>query len=152
MKNLILIFLLAQLLILPLGLVIASSVPQSAVMQDEASSETTSQPTVEKKGFFNRLWNSAKENAVELAVSFVVGIFAKHGWTQVIKKIASRGTIITKELSEFLAATSDGLATIDKAIRTDGKLEEDSLSEILASKKKFVAELNDVIVSIKPKT
>lgn len=140
--------------LLSLMLMFASPVcqAQSAMEPAEVSSVSTSQPTVEKEGFFGRLWNSAIENALELAVSFVVGIFAKHGWTQWIKKIASRGTVITKELSEFLAATSDGLDVINKSIKTDGKLQENSLNEILASKKRFVAELNDVIVSIKPKT
>ena len=94
MKNLILIFLLAQLLILPMGLVIASSVPQSAVMQDEASSETTSQPTVEKKG--SKIFGFLKDiNALNI-VLIAFGTFASGLWFKGRTKLKQLADIFQK--------------------------------------------------------
>lgn len=143
--------------LLSLMLVFASPVCQAqSAMLDEQTEQTVeptpNKPTVqENKSFFGRIFDKLKGNSIELLVTFIVGIFAKHGWTQAIKRFASRATVITKELSELLAATSDGLKTIDDNLKTDGKLKENSLDEILEAKKKLVVELNDVILSIKPK-
>jgi len=154
MKNFVLITLLGM------TMMFASPVcrAQSAILADSAQTvspqtdEQVNVQPVEAKGFFGRIFDKLKGNSIELLLTFITGIFAKHGWTQAIKKFASRATVITKELSELLSATSNGLKTIDDNIKTDGRLKENSLEEILEAKKKLVVELNDVILSIKPKS
>ncbi len=148
MKNLILIFFFAQLLILPLGLVIASSLPQVAT---EASYETTPTPTVPKLGFFQKIVKSVKDNAVEFGVAFVFGMFAKGGWTLLAKKIANKASIISREIGETFLSGSNFLNTLDQSIRDDGSLKENSVKELLAAGKEVITEANDVIISIKPK-
>jgi len=148
MKNLILIFLLAQLLILPLGLAIASQTAQSAT---EANYETTNQPTVEKTGFFKRIWNTAKENGLEIGISFVVGLFAKNGITKTIKMFSGKAAVILKETGETFIGGSNFFRTVEAAIKDDGTYKENSIADVIAAGKEVIAEANDVIISIKPK-
>lgn len=148
MKNLILLFFFAQLLILPMGLVIASTLPQVAT---EAEYEPTQTPTAPKLGFFQKIVKSVKDNAVEFGVAFVFGMFAKGGWTLLAKKIANKASIISKEVGETFLSGSKFLNTLDQSIRDDGSLKENSVKELLAAGKEVITEANDVIISIKPK-
>ena len=91
MKNLILVLLLAQLLILPLGSVIASSLPQIAT---EAGSETTQQPTVEKKG--GKIFGFLKDiNALNIAL-IAFGTFAGGLWFKTRLKLKQIGELFLK--------------------------------------------------------
>lgn len=91
MKNLILIFLLAQLLILPTGLAIASSVPQ---VSTEASSEITQQPTAEKKG--GKIFGFLKDiNALNI-VLIGFGTFAGGLWFKGRTKLKQLADIFQK--------------------------------------------------------
>lgn len=91
MKNLILIFLLAQLMILPMGLVMASSVPQTAT---EADSGITQQPTVEKKG--GKIFGFLKDiNALNI-VLIAFGTFASGLWFRSRTKLKQIGELFLK--------------------------------------------------------
>ena len=91
MKNLILALFLAQLLILPLGLVIASSVPQLAT---EASSETIQTPTPEKKG--SKIFGFLKDiNALNIAI-VAFGLFAGKKFLTMRNKLKQIGDLFLK--------------------------------------------------------
>jgi len=156
MKNLILIFFFAQLLILPMGLVIASQTAQSAT---EANYETTSQPTVEKTGFFqkigdkvNDLWGKAKEGGLWLGIMFVCGILSRNGITKLVKKIAGKGDIITKEVIDIATASNQFFKAINGSIADDGTVKQNSLKEAMEAGKTVIAEVKEGYqVIIKPK-
>lgn len=148
MKTLILLFFFAQLLILHAGLAIASATAQSNA---EVSYETTPQPTAPKVGFFQKIVKTVKDNALEIGVAFVFGLFAKGGWTILAKKASQKGAIICKEIGETFLSGSEFLNTVDQSIRDDGTLRENSVKELIAAGKEVMAEANDVIISIRPK-
>jgi len=148
MKNLLLIFFFAQLLILPAGLMTASAMPQVAT---EANLEITQTQTAPKQGFFQKIVKSVKDNAVEFGVAFIFGMFAKGGWTLLAKKIANKAAIISREVGETFLSGSLFLNTLDQSIRDDGSLKENSVKELLAAGKEVITEAKDVIISIKPK-
>lgn len=148
MKTLILALFFAQILILPAGLVIASTTAQGSV---ETNYEISADQKPEKQGFFDRLMGKVKEGAVSIGIGLIVGLFAKKGWTLAIKKISGKASIVTKEIGEMFIGGSNFFNVLDKSIKSDGKLEENSIKELLAAGKVVVAEASDVIISIKPK-
>jgi len=66
-------------------------------------------------------------------------------------KIVDKAAIITKELSEALFATSTALKAVDKAIKEDGSIEENSIVEAVQAGKTVRAEFGDVIAEFKKK-
>ena len=130
MKNLKLVFFFALLLILLLP------------FQSQAQEAT---------GLFGKIGNWLTGGVTGLAVVFVSGILAKHGWTQLVKSIAKKGTVITKEVGELFADSSKFLAVLDQSIQDDGTIKQNSVSEIIAAGKEVIAEGKDVIISIRPK-
>lgn len=107
--------------------------------------------TGEKTGLFSKIGGWIQGGAISLLVAFIGGIAAKHGWTIIAKKIAKKGAIITKEVGEFFADSSTFFTVLDSAIKDDGKIDQNSIKEVLAAGKEVLAEGKDVIISIKPK-
>lgn len=108
-----------------------------------------------KSGFFANIWDkvkgTAKEGATSLLFGFFAGIFAKHGWTLILKRIANRGKVILKEIGEFASSGSNFLDILDNKIRDDGTLAENSIKDLIDAGKPLIAEGKDVIISIHPK-
>ena len=135
MKNLIRFLFFASLLLLMLP------------FQSQAQ-EILAQPST---GLFSKIGAWIQGNAIGLGVVFVFGFLAKHGWSLIIKKFASKGAVVTKEIGELFTDSSNFLNTLDKAIKDDGTIEQNSVKELLESGKHVIAEGRDVIISIKPK-
>lgn len=148
MKNLILILVFGAFLSL-----CGTNGAYAQVENVEVSASVPDSPSTLQKvtGVFGDLWSNAKGGAINLVVGLVVGLFAKKGWTLVIKKIAQKGAIITKEIGETFIGGSNFFSVLDHSIKADGKLEENSMKELLKAGKEVIAEANDVIISIKPK-
>ena len=105
----------------------------------------------EATSLFSKIGSWLTGGVTGLAVVFVSGILAKHGWTQIIKIIGAKGTVITKEVGELFADSSKFLAVLDQSIQDDGTIKQNSVSEIIAAGKEIIAEGKDVIISIRPK-
>jgi hypothetical protein len=98
-----------------------------------------------------KLGEWVNETFIAIALTFAFGILARQGWSLVIKRIAKRGAVITKELSEAFASSSDFLKILDQSIKEDGKISQNSAKELMQAGKEVVAEANDVVLIIKPK-
>lgn len=107
--------------------------------------------TAVQGGFFHRIGDWMKNNAIEVGVTIIGTLLAKNGWSQIIKKFAHKGAEVTKEIGEFFADGSTFLATLDNAIKEDGTIVQNSVPELLSAGKAVIAEGKDVIISIKPK-
>lgn len=122
----------------------------STILSVTASAQTfDSEP--EKQSFISSIIDKVKEGAVSIGIGLVIGLFAKNGWTLLIKKMAGKASAITKEIGETFIGGSNFFKVLEKSIKNDGNLEENSIKEILAAGKEVVAEANDVIISIRPK-
>ena len=102
-------------------------------------------------GLFQKIGSWIQDNVLGVLITFVVGILAQHGWTLVIKRLANKGAIVTKEIGEFFTDSSNFMNVLDNAIKDDGKIDQNSVKEVLAAGKEVLAEGKDVIISIKPK-
>ena len=152
MRNLLFIFVFGLMLSLTSGIQIqAQDVPETSVQTELDADKILNAPPAEKVGFFDRILGKVKEGAVSIGIGMIVGLFAKKGWTLIIKKISSKACIVTKEIGEMFIGGSNFFNVLDKSIKSDGKLEENSIKELLAAGKMVIAEANDVIISIKPK-
>ena len=92
-----------------------------------------------------------KGKGLIIGLTFVFGILASKGLTIGIKKFASKGASISKELGEFFGEGSEFLQSVDKAIREDGSLNQNSIQEVLKEGRDVIAEGRDVVMIIKPK-
>lgn len=87
-----------------------------------------------------------------LGVISVAWLFIKKkGWALVIDKYSKKGTILFKEVGELFFSLSDLSDRIDKSIKDDGSLIENNVKEAIAAGKVVRAELDDVIIEIRPK-
>jgi len=87
-----------------------------------------------------------------LGVISVAWLFIrKKGWALIIDKYSKKGTIIFKEVGEFFFSLSDLSKKIDQSIKDNGSLNENSLKEAITAGKVVRAELDDVIIVIRPK-
>lgn len=153
MKNLILALFFGLMISLTSNYRVIAQEPTQITVSD--SGETLSQPQqLEKQGFFARIWDTLKGKATDGITVFIfgiiAGIFTKHGWTLIIKRIANKGKVVLKEFGEFSTAGSNFLDTLDNKIRDDGTLEENSVKDLMQAGKPLIAEGKDFIFSIKP--
>jgi len=102
-------------------------------------------------GLFQRIGNWFTGGVTSLVITFIAGIFAKKGWSQIIKSFAHKTAEVTKEVGELFTNISQFSAILDNSIKEDGTIEQNSVKELLNSGKSIVAEGKDVIISIKPK-
>lgn len=136
------------------GTVKESETPQNQVVPPLETTEQIQVQTpapVQNVSFFGKLWNNAKESGVWVLVMYVAGILSKNGITKVVKAIAGKGTIITKELSDVALASSNFLSLLDKAIKADGTVVQDSLKQAVDAGKTVIAETKESWITIKPK-
>ena len=102
-------------------------------------------------GLLSKIGNWFGSGITGLVVVFVGGILAKHGWTQMLKSIAAKGSVITKEVGELFSDSSNFFSVLDQSINDDGTIKQNSVQELINAGKEVIAEGKDVIVSIKPK-
>jgi hypothetical protein len=104
-----------------------------------------------KTGLMAKVWTWFVSQGQGFLGGLVFAFAAKQGWTLIIKKVASKGALITKELGELMADSSVLLSAVDKSIKEDGSIDQNSVKEVLAAGKEVYVELKDVAISIKPK-
>lgn len=104
-----------------------------------------------KSGFFSKIGDWLISQGQGFLGGLVFAYAAKQGWTLIIKKVASKGALITKELGELMSDSSVLLSAVDKSIKDDGSIDQNSVKEVLAAGKEVYVELKDVAISIKPK-
>ena len=107
--------------------------------------------TSTKTGFMSRVWVWVMDQGAGMIAGMAMAFAAKKGWTLFIKKVASKGALITKELGELMSDSSVLLSLVDKSIKDDGSIDQNSVKEVLAAGKEVYVELKDVAISIKPK-
>jgi hypothetical protein len=107
--------------------------------------------TVAKTGLIAKVWTWLVSQGQGVLTGIVIAFAVKKGWTLAIKHIANKGAMITKELGELMTDSSVLLSVIDKSIKDDGSVEQNTVPEMIAAGKEVVAELKDVVISIKPK-
>jgi hypothetical protein len=98
-----------------------------------------------------KVWAWLVSQGQGVLTGIVIAFAVKKGWTLAIKHIANKGAMITKELGELMTDSSVLLSVIDKSIKDDGSVEQNTVPEMIAAGKEVVAELKDVVISIKPK-
>lgn len=84
-------------------------------------------------------------------VSGVWFFVKKNGWALLLDKYAKKGTIFFKEAGELFFSLSELSQKVDDAIKDNGNLIENNVKEAIEAGKTVKAELDDVIVIIKPK-
>jgi len=152
MKSLILIsFLTLSLALTSNYQVQAQTVTETSVQTELDADQILNAPPVEKTGFFKNIWDKLNSEALYGIIGLIGGFFAKKGWITTIKKWLGYGVTVTQSLSHLLDKTSNGLSVLNNAIQDNGKLKENSLREIMEAKKEFTVELNDALITIKPK-
>lgn len=110
-------------------------------------------PAPAKVGFFENIWNKAKDSTLwVIVIPFICGILSKNGITKIVKAIAGKTTIVTKELSDVSLAVSNFSALVDKSIKEDGSVDQNSLKQAIDAGKTVMVETKEAWVSIKPKT
>lgn len=132
-----------------LALFMAACTPAYAIFgKNKAQTETmtANKPTIKEKAVS---W--ATTTGYVVGLSFVFGLFAKKGWSLIIKRFAGKGHIVSREIGEFFLEGSDFLKLLNGSIKEDGKLKENSAKELIQAGKEVIAEAKDVIVVIKPK-
>lgn len=138
MKNLKLILFFASTLILLL-------IFQNGMAQDPGAISPVQVPTL-----FQKMWVWIMSQGTGMMLGIIVGLIPK-GWSLLLKAFAKRGALITKELGELMSDSSVLLGAVDKSIKEDGSIEQNSVKEVIAAGKEVIAELKDVTISIKPK-
>lgn len=128
-----------------------SFIPVESIAQNSGTAQTVQVDQDQNQSIKEKVLSWVRKTGYALAIAFAFGIFAKKGWSQIIKRISNRGSIITRELGEFFLSGSSFLNTLDQSIKEDGKLKENSAKELIEAGKEVFAEAQDVVVIIKPK-
>lgn len=81
----------------------------------------------------------------------IVAYLRKKGMIWVTKRFAQKATVVLKQIGEACFETADVFGEMDKAIKEDGHLIENSVKDIIREGKEAIVEWKDVIISIKPK-
>jgi len=123
-----------------------SNVPQQEQVQTQQPA-----PDAPQLGFFQKIWNNAKDSGIWVLVMYVAGILSKNGVTKTIKLIAGKTTIVTKELSDVSLSVSNFAGLVDNAIKNDGSVDQNSLKEAAAAGKTVMVEAKEAWVQIIPK-
>lgn len=91
----------------------------------------------------------AQGGALIAVVGIIVTIIRKRKIP--LKYWLGRGTVITRQTGEAFLSISNVFAKADAALKADGKLNENSVKEVIEAGKQAKIECNDVILEIKPK-
>jgi hypothetical protein len=135
MKNSKLIFFFA------VGLIMIFSFP---LLAQDASAVPT-------PGLFAKISAWVQSQAVWSVILFICGIASKNGWTKIVKAIAGKTTIITRELSHVSLAVSNFSELVDKSIKEDGSVDQNSLKDAVTAGKTVIVESKEAWITIKPK-
>ena len=111
----------------------------------------TDVPPEVKTGLFAKISAWLQSQAVWSVILFIAGIASKNGWTKIIKAIAGKTTIVTRELSHVSLAVSNFSDLIDKSIKEDGSVDQNSLKEAREARKTVIVESKEAWITIKPK-
>jgi len=151
MKTLILILFFALTLNLTSSYQVQAQVTETTVQTELTSDQILNAEPVQKVGFFNKLINSAKESGLAVLIGLISGMLAKNGITKQIKKIAGITTIFTKELSDVSLSVHNFSELVDKSIKEDGSVDQNSIKEAFAAGKQVVVEFKEGIATLTPK-
>lgn len=122
---------------------------QISVTQDQQQENI--EQSSEKLPLFQRVKKWAVGGLLAAAVGLAWAFIRKKGWALKIKFLAGKGSIVFKEIGEACFAVSDTMSVVDKSIRDDGSLVQNSVEEVVKSGKKVVVEMADVILTFSPK-
>lgn len=150
MKSIILALFFGMMLTVSTPVFSQVSTKDSTVQLTQTDPPAVVQPSA-KVGFFEKIWNNAKDSGIWVIVMYVFGILSKNGITKVIKAIAGKTTIVTKELSDVSLAVSNFASLVDKAIKNDGAVDQNSLKEAAEAGKTVMVETKEAWLVIKPK-
>lgn len=103
-------------------------------------------------GLFQKIGNWLTSGVTGIVVTFALGFLAKGGYTAIIKKIANKGTVFFTELSHFAGDTAHLCDIVDKSIKDDNTIDQNSIKEVIAAGKEVVIELKDMKAVFTPKT
>lgn len=103
-------------------------------------------------GIFGKIGAWLQSQVVWSVILFASGVASKNGWTKIIKAIAGRTTIVTRELSHVSLAVSNFSDLVDKSIENDGSVKQNSLKEARDAMKTVVVEFKEGWVTVKPKS
>jgi len=106
---------------------------------------------VQTPSFFQKIWENVKDKGIWVIVMYVLGILSKNGVTKMIKAIAGKTTIVTRELSHVSLAVSNFSDLIDKSIKEDGSVDQNSLKDAAIAGKTVIIESKEAWITIKPK-
>ena len=106
---------------------------------------------VQTPSFFQKIWENVKDKGIWVIVMYVLGILSKNGVTKMIKAIAGKTTIVTRELSHVSLAVSNFSDLIDKSIKDDGSVDQNSLKDAAIAGKTVIIESKEAWITIKPK-
>ena len=81
----------------------------------------------------------------------IVTFLRKKGLISAVKLFSKKMGIITQQIGEAFLESSDVFFEMDRAIKDDGTLIENSVKDVVKAGKEAVIEWEDVILMIKPK-
>lgn len=104
-----------------------------------------------KTGLFSKIGDWLTSGVFGIVVTFACGFLAKGGYTAIIKKIAAKGTVFFTELSHFSGDTAKLCDIVDKSIKDDNSIDQNSIKEVIAAGKEVVVEMKDMKAVFTPK-
>jgi len=151
MRSLILIFFLSMTLGMTSSYQVQAQVTETTVQTELNADQILTDQPVQKVSFFKKIINSIKKDGLSILIGLIGGIFAKNGITKYIKKIAGITTIVTKELSDVSLSVHNFSELVDKSIKEDGSVDQNSIKEAFQAGKEVVVEFKEGIATLKPK-
>ena len=115
------------------------------------SSAQTADAVQTAPGLFAKISTWVQSQAMGVFLTFVCGFLAKGGYTAIIKKVAAKGTVFFTELSHFSGDAAALCDVVDKSIKADNTVEQDSIKEVLAAGKQVVVATKDMTAVFTPK-
>lgn len=106
--------------------------------------------TVTKSGLFAQIGDWIKGNIFSLSIGFGVGLIPA-AIRLSVKAIARKGAVFFTELSHLAGDTATLCDTVDKAIKEDASIDQNSIKEVIAAGKEVVVELKDMKAVFTPK-
>jgi hypothetical protein len=104
-----------------------------------------------KTGLFSKISTWLQSQASGLIFTFVAGFLAKGGYTAIIKKIAAKGTVFFTQLGHFSGDAAALCDVVDKSIKADNTVDQNSIKEVIDAGKRVVIDTKDMTAVFTPK-
>ncbi len=104
-----------------------------------------------KTGLFSKIGTWLQSQASGLILTFVCGFLAKGGYTAIIKKIAAKGTVFFTQLEHFSGDAASLCDLVDKSVKADNTIDQNSISEVVAAGKTMVVDTKNFKAVFTPK-